>query len=114
MERMIAFCGTVCTECPAFLATERDDDDGRKKTAELWSKQYNADIKPEDINCKGCISEGGLIFGYCNVCEIRECGREHGLRNCAYCDEYVCEKLDKFFEIAPEGKATLDEIKKGR
>ena len=58
MEKMIAFCGTVCTECPAFLATKQDDDNERGKIAESWSKQYNADIKPEDINCEGCLSEG--------------------------------------------------------
>ena len=112
MEKMIAFCGTVCTECPAFLATKRDDDNERGKIAESWSKQYNADIKPEDINCEGCLSEGRKIFGYCNVCEIRKCGQEKGLKNCAYCGEYICEKLNKFFEIAPEGKTTLDEIRK--
>ncbi len=113
MGKMIAFCGTVCTECPAFLATKTDDADERKKIAELWAKQYNADIKPEDINGEGCMAEGGEIFGYCNVCEIRKCGQEKSLKNCAYCDEYVCEKLNKFFEIAPDGRATLDEIKKG-
>lgn len=112
MEKMIAFCGMNCTECPAFLATQKDDDEGRKKTAELWSKQYNADIRPEDINCEGCLSEGGKIFSHCKVCEIRKCGQEKGLKNCAYCGEYVCERLSNFFKIAPEGKITLDEIKK--
>ena len=112
MEKMIAFCGTVCTECPAFLATEKDDDYERRRIAELWSKQYNADIKPEDINCEGCMSEGRKIFSYCNVCEIRQCGQEKGLKNCAYCDEYVCERLNKFFEMAPDGRTTLNEIRR--
>ena len=31
MEKMIAFCGIVCAECPAFLATKMDDDNERKK-----------------------------------------------------------------------------------
>lgn len=110
---MIAFCGTVCSECPALLATKNDDDNERKNTAELWSKRYNTDIKPEDINCDGCLSVGGKNFNYCNVCEIRRCGKERHLENCAYCDEYICKKLNKFFKIAPEGKTTLDEIKKG-
>jgi hypothetical protein len=35
-----------------------------------------------------------------------------GLKNCAYCDDYVCEKLTRFFEMAPEAKTTLAEIKK--
>jgi hypothetical protein len=37
---------------------------------------------------------------------------EKGLKNCAYCDDYVCEKLTMFFEMAPEAKTTLAEIKK--
>jgi len=44
---------------------------------------------------------------------LRKCGQDKEVKNCAYCNEYVCEKLNKFFKIAPEGKTTLDEIKKG-
>ena len=113
MDKMIAFCGINCSECAAFLATQKDDNEERKKTAELWSKEFNADIKQEDINCEGCLSEGENIFSHCKVCEIRKCGQEKGLENCAHCSEYACEKLDNFFKIAPDGKATLDEIKKG-
>ena len=112
MEKMIALCGIVCTECPAFLATKNDDDNERKKIAEMWSKQYHSDIKPEDINCEGCLSDGGKVFNYCRVCEIRKCGQEKSVQNCAYCVEYVCEKLDNFFKIAPDCKTTLDAIKK--
>ena len=112
MEKMIAFCGTVCAECPAFLATQENDDDQRRKAAESWSKQYNADIKSEDINCDGCLSESGRLFSYPKVCEIRRCGQEKNLKNCAYCDEYACGKLNKFFEMAPDAKTTLEEIKK--
>ena len=112
MEGIIAFCGTSCNECPAFLATKNDNNTEREKIAELWSKQYNADIKSEDINCEGCTSKAGKKFFYCNICEIRKCGQEKDLKNCAYCSEYVCEKLDNFFKVAPESKASLDEIKK--
>ncbi len=59
MEKMIAFCGIVCTECPAFLATQKDDDNKRKKVAEMWSKQFKSEIKPVDINCDGCLIENG-------------------------------------------------------
>ena len=107
---MVAVCGTVCSECHAFLATQKDDD--AERIAELWSKQYNADIKPEDINCDGCISEGKRLFLYCNICEIRKCGREKNIENCAFCNEYACDKLTQFFPMAPEAKTTLDEIRK--
>ena len=114
MDRMIAYCGIVCTECPGFEATQKNDDAKRKETAEAWSKQFNMPIKPEDINCDGCKSEGKRLFGYCNICEIRKCGKEKPVDNCAYCDEYACEKLTKFFVMAPHVKATLEEIRKSR
>ncbi len=111
MEKMIAYCGIVCTECPAFLATQNDDDNERKRVAELWSKQFNSDIKPEDINCVGCLSKG-THFSYCNDCCIKKCAEEKGVINCAYCDNYPCERLNKFFKMATEAKNTLDEIRK--
>ncbi|ENO11929.1 Protein of unknown function (DUF3795) [Thermoplasmatales archaeon SCGC AB-539-C06] len=108
----ISFCGMICNECTAFLATQKNDDDERKKVAEIWSKQYNADIKAENINCDGCLSEGKRFFFHCNVCEVRKCGRERNLKNCAYCNEYACEKLSPIFEVASNNKNTLDQIRK--
>ena len=114
MNRMVAYCGIVCSECPALLATQEDDDAKRKKVAEAWSKQFNVDIKPEQVNCDGCPpSEGKRVFFYCNICEIRKCGQEKRVENCAYCDEYACEKLTSFFtNMVPEAKTTLEEIRK--
>ena len=113
MEKIIAYCGITCTECAAFIATKNDDDAKRKETAELWSKEYHHDFKPEDINCEGCLPGAGKVFSYCNICEIRKCGQEKGVENCAYCGDYACQKLEKFFEMAPMFRATLDEIRKG-
>lgn len=56
MHEMIAFCGLLCNECGAFIATRDDDDEKRAEVAETWSKQFNADIKPQDVNCDGCLS----------------------------------------------------------
>lgn len=45
MEKMIAFCGIICTECPGFIATQRDSDEERRRVAESWSKIFNTEIK---------------------------------------------------------------------
>ena len=111
MEKMISFCGIVCTECPGYIATQKDDDNERRKIAELWSKQYNADIKSEDVNCDGCLSDSGRLIGHCKVCEIRKCGQDKKIINCAYCNEYACEKLNQFLEMMPDAKTTLEDIK---
>lgn len=111
-EEMIACCGIKCHECGAYIATKNNDDAKRKEVAEQWAKMYNPDIKPEDINCEGCLSEGGVLFSHCNVCEIRKCAREKGHVNCAHCPDYACEKLTPFFEMVPDAKTTLDAFRK--
>ena len=113
MTEMIGVCGIVCSRCEAFLATKNNDDGARKSIAKQWAKEYqHPGLKPEDINCDGCLSDGKRLFSHCTVCEIRKCGRGRGVRNCAYCDEYVCKKLNRFYKIAPGGKATLDGLRK--
>ena len=114
MDKMIAYCGIVCTECPAFIATQQNDDAKRKKVAEMWSKQYKMAVKLEDVNCDGCTSGSQKLLNYCSICEIRKCGQDKGVENCAYCVEYSCDKLTKFFTMAPQAKASLEKIRKKR
>jgi hypothetical protein len=60
----------------------------------------------------GCLSLKGRLSGYCRyVCKVRPCALEKKVQNCAYCDDYACEKLEGFFGFAPEAKATLEEIR---
>jgi hypothetical protein len=112
MDKMVAYCGLTCTDCPAFIATHKDDDDERKKVAEEWSKDYNATLKPEDINCDGCVTDSENLFSHTKVCEIRKCGKDKKVENCAHCDEYACDRLTEFFKMAPEAKTNLEEIRK--
>ena len=112
MNKMIAFCSLDCSVCPAFIATQADDYRKRTETARIWSEQYHADIKPEDINCDGCISRSGRLFNYPRVCEIRKCSIDKQILNCAHCPEYACEKLAAFFALAPQAKENLDRISK--
>jgi hypothetical protein len=111
MNEIVAFCGIACNECGAFIATQKDDNEKRAEVAMIWSKQYNSDIKPEDINCDGCQSGGERIFNYCTVCEIRKCGNKKGVANCAQCDDYACAKLEGFFQMVPDSKKRFDEIR---
>ena len=69
---MIAYCGLNCSKCEAYLATQENDDGKREKTAHAWSKLYQAEIKPAQINCTGCTSDG-IKFFHCDRCDIRQC-----------------------------------------
>jgi hypothetical protein len=112
VEKMIACCGLDCLKCEGYLATQADNDNQRAEVAKKWSTQYKADIKPEQINCDGCRAEGRKFFYCSNLCELRKCCLERKIENCALCEMYICDKLAKFFEIAPEPKEALEEIKK--
>ncbi len=112
MIEKIAFCGINCGECKALTATQKDDDTMRREIAEEWTKAFGHEIQPEEINCDGCMIREGKHINYCNVCEIRKCGLEKAVENCAYCIDYKCDKLAKFHEQAPKAKDRLEEIKR--
>lgn len=113
MEKIIGYCGIACSDCPVLTATQKNDDAERKRVAEIFTKQYGKEYKPEDINCDGCIGDSPRIFSYCNVCEMRKCGREKNVENCAHCTEYPCEKLSQLFSKYSKAKETLDEVRHG-
>ena len=112
MSKMVAYCGLVCSSCPTFLATQNDDDVAREKTAAFYSDKFGFNLKPEEINCDGCLSKGGKLIGYCQSCAIRKCCLKKGLDNCAACEEQPCEKLMKFHEFSPDAKASFEALLK--
>lgn len=68
-NRYIAYCGNDCTRCPQH-----------------------------GLNCiEGCLGEP--CANYCSTCAVRLCNRGHNTANCAQCEEYPCQKLEKQFEI---------------
>jgi hypothetical protein len=116
MSTIIAYCGLTCHTCPIYLATRENDKTKQKsmriEIASICKEQYGMEYEPEDINdCDGCMTEGERLFSGCKDCQIRKCAMQRGYENCAWCDEYVCEKLEKFFVMDPSAKTRLDEIR---
>ncbi|MEX0974748.1 MAG: DUF3795 domain-containing protein [Bacillota bacterium] len=112
MKNNIAFCGLDCAACPAYIATQADDQEGLKKTAETWSKELGLSIKPEDCICDGCQpQEGARLGGYCNECPVRACGTTKGYPNCAYCPDYACSDLSHFLAGSAAAKEKLNSIR---
>jgi len=113
MDKMIAYCGLMCTECPAYIATQSNSQEALEKVAVQWREQFNVpEITAASIICDGCLATTGRLSGYCLQCQIRACAVEHGMVNCAHCDDYEgCEKLAGFLTHAPEAKATLERIR---
>jgi len=116
MDEIITYCGLTCHKCSIYLATrEQDPKKKRQMRAEIARKineLYNENLKAEDVtDCDGCLTEIGRLFSGCKKCEIRKCARGKAIENCAYCSEYACEKLEKFFATDPDAKARLDAIR---
>ena len=112
MQEMIAYCGLVCSDCPTYLATQKDDDVAREKTAAFLFEKYGLKLKPEEINCDGCLSSGARLIGYCNICEIRKCAIAKSIENCSVCDDQPCDNLNKFHEFSAEAKAAFEALVK--
>ena len=113
-SKTLAMCGLDCGACPAFVAHKTNDQALREKTAAEWSRQFQADIKPADINCVGCLKTRGVHIGHCSECEIRTCGLARKVKNCALCDDYPCETISKFLTNVPPAKANLEEVRRAQ
>lgn len=105
MSKTTSFCGIKCDKCLTFIATQKDDDIERQKVADLWGKIFKIPFKIEDINCDGCHTENGRLFGHCNNCNVRLCGLEKKMETCAHCSDYSCSKLDELLKILPHPTA---------
>lgn len=110
MNEYIAYCGIDCSRCEARIATANNDDDHRRRVADLWSKLNGVSITAEMINCTGCRVDGAKT-PYCeSLCPIRRCASEKGLVTCGGCESIdSCEKLGA---ITKNNPAALDNLKK--
>jgi hypothetical protein len=111
---IIAYCGIVCTDCSAYVATQAADWAALERVTAEWQEEYNLpDITVESAICDGCLGRDGRRCYYCAGCEIRACGVERGVVSCAHCAGYACEKLERFFGLGfdPHARARLDEIR---
>lgn len=92
----MAICGLDCGKCAAFIATKNNDNALREKIAKEWTARHAAEnqssIKPEEINCRGCFSQGPL-YQNCAKCNVRKCALDKGFKNCQECANYKCDKL---------------------
>jgi hypothetical protein len=112
MYEMTAYCGLECGECPAYLATQKDDMEALAKVAEEWSKQFGMEIPAETIICDGCKS-GQRLCSYCAMCQVRDCAVAKEVPTCGHCGDYVCEMLQVNPGFGAGGKENLDKIREG-
>lgn len=117
MDKMISYCGLSCNSCPVHMATiERDEvrkQQMRESIVKQCAEQYHMQLRLEDItDCDGCRANTGRLFSGCFECQIRKCAMERKIENCAYCNDYLCGKLEKHFLLNPDSEKNLKEIRK--
>ena len=114
MDNMIAYCGLVCTDCPAYLATRANDMEALERLAIQARQEYGQpDATAEGSMCDGCLSDGPRLCGYCAQCDVRACALALNVANCGHCPDYGCAKLETFWGLAPSARATLDQVRAG-
>ena len=113
-RRIVGVCGIICSDCRAFIATQKNDRELKKEVAKSWSTEQES-VTPEDINCEGCFASGERLLKFSEACAVRCCGRARKVENCAHCDEFPCVKLSDFWKSmgTTEQRTTLEEIRKG-
>ncbi len=109
---LIAACGLDCAQCEAYKLTKAEDREGQEALLAKWRVEYNTpDMPLAAVVCDGCLA-GERHGGYCSACPIRACAEEKGYSTCAECDQYACEKLQGFFQLAPQAKSNLELLRK--
>ena len=108
MKNRIAYCGLDCEKCDAYLATVRDDQALREKTAREWSELNHAPIMPEHINCLGCRAEGVKTVFCESLCQIRRCALQKGVETCGDCRSLnECRSIAAILANSPEALKNL-------
>ena len=88
MDKMLGRCGYRCDLC----AARSDDPALRQKLVNGWRKYLGHQMYTvENVRCDGCTSDGRLAD---KNCPVRPCAIAKGVENCAYCDEFPCDRLE--------------------
>jgi hypothetical protein len=108
LSKYIAACGFDCRECPAYKATQSNDQAERERIAEKWSKANGQKMTTENILCDGCRADGRIV-AYCATCNIKTCALEKGYPTCAHCPDMPdCGKITR-----RQTREMLETLKKG-
>lgn len=91
-KNLMAPCGLYCGTCGIYLATR----DENTKFKAVLSRMYGT--PPEMTACLGCMqtSKDATIFGYCEMCAVRECAGEKGFYSCHQCEDWPCQHFTDF------------------
>lgn len=91
MEPIISCCGMRCDLCMAYRPNVEAHPEYRQLLSDGWHTYFGFRIPTEHIQCNGCFPDGNPTID--SECPVKPCVTERGLKNCASCEAYICEKL---------------------
>ncbi|MFX0097858.1 MAG: DUF3795 domain-containing protein [Candidatus Hodarchaeota archaeon] len=98
MDKDISLCGFNCGLCPAYKSNLKSDKD-RDMVDEGWKRFHRSGgwiyDKPY---CEGCFNTSDRIPLWSN-CPIRKCALKNDVRNCGYCLDYPCPRINWLIHI---------------
>ena len=106
MEPILTRCGYRCDLCLAYKPNVERNPANRQKLSDGWHQYFGFRIPPEEICCDGCMSENPEQID--QECPVRPCVIEKGIENCAACEQYICEKLQRRLVVYEEVKSRIN------
>ncbi len=99
-KELLAPCGLYCGVCAVYIAYKTNNEKFKKALLKVYPNTKSVN----DVKCTGCMSDG-VIFGYCEYCQIKKCVRKKGIEGCHECDEFPCKYIKRF--PLPVGKKVI-------
>jgi len=93
-EHLGAVCGLYCGACSLYRARRDNNRERLEELVKTLTERWK--VKPEDIDCDGCLS-GGRLIPYCRDCKIRLCAADKpGVTRCSDCPDFPCSLITNF------------------
>ncbi len=93
MDEILSRCGYRCDLCLAYRPNIEKNYGNQQLLSDGWFRYFGFRVPAEKIICDGCWTEKGRLLD--DECPVRPCVIEHGLVNCATCQNFICEKLEE-------------------
>jgi hypothetical protein len=89
---LMAPCGLYCGVCGVYIATRDNNEKFRSVMGNLYG------TPPGETACTGCmqLDSKGTLYGYCKLCDIRDCVRAKEYYSCHQCDQWPCDRIQNF------------------
>lgn len=101
-------CGFRCDLCQAYKKNIHEHDQ-TSLLSDKWHEYFGFRIPADQISCDGCLSSDPETSELIDkACPVRPCVINKQIPNCAYCEEFPCDKLQSRFVIFEEKEKELN------